>query len=116
MSTNIEAERLIQLFKMNSSFRNDIYKLVNKIPPGKVVTYGQIALACGHPGAARVVGQVAHFGPAYLPWHRLVKAGGYMAAGFVPGGPNGQAKLLAQEGIVIKNNKINSIEKYIWIM
>ena len=98
---------------MNSKFRDAIFALVSQIPTGKVMTYGQIAALCGHPGAARVVGQVAHFGPPDLPWHRVVNAKGGLAAGFVPDGRIGQARMLQQEGVVITDEKLN-IKEYLW--
>lgn len=99
--------------KTENKFTNDIYALVAQIPTGRVMTYGQIAALCGHPGAARVVGQVAHFGPPHLPWQRVVNAKGGLAAGFVPDGRNGQARMLCVEGIVIEDNTLD-IQEYIW--
>lgn len=98
---------------VETSFTNDIYALVAQIPAGRVMTYGQIAALCGHPGAARVVGQVAHFGPPNLPWQRVVNAKGGLAAGFVPDGRIGQARMLAAEGIAVVNNSV-SITEYLW--
>lgn len=98
---------------MNSVFKQQIYDLVARIPKGKVMTYGQIAALCGSPGAARVVGQVAHFGPEGLPWHRVVNASGGMARGFWPGGPDGQAQLLVEEKIIVQGNKLK-LDEYIW--
>jgi len=48
---------------------------IQKIPKGKVSTYGAIARAAGFPGAARQVARVLHksFG---LPWQRVLGAGG----------------------------------------
>jgi methylated-DNA-protein-cysteine methyltransferase-like protein len=48
---------------------------IQKIPRGKVSTYGAIARAAGSPGAARQVARVLHksFG---LPWQRVLGAGG----------------------------------------
>lgn len=77
------------------------------------MTYGQLAALCGHPGAARVVGQIAHFGPSDLPWQRVVNAKGGMAIGFWPDGPAGQARMLTEEGIILKNEKLN-VEEYLW--
>jgi methylated-DNA-protein-cysteine methyltransferase-like protein len=94
-------------------FSEDVYALVAQIPAGKVMSYGQIAALCGHPGAARVVGQIAHFGPSDLPWQRVVNANGGMARGFWPGGPEGQAKMLVNEGIKINHLKLR-IEEYRW--
>ncbi len=98
---------------MNSQFKDAIYALVEQIPAGKVMTYGQIAALCGHPGAARVVGQVAHFGPPNLPWQRVVNAKGGLAAGFVPDGRAGQARMLEQEGLLVRNETVN-IQEYLW--
>ena len=48
---------------------------IQRIPRGKVSTYGAIARAAGFPGAARQVARTLHrsFG---LPWQRVVGAGG----------------------------------------
>jgi methylated-DNA-protein-cysteine methyltransferase-like protein len=49
---------------------------VRRIPPGKVVTYGEIAYAAGFPGAARQAAWALHSSGGDLPWHRVVGAGG----------------------------------------
>lgn len=84
-----------------------------QIPVGRVMTYGQIAALCGHTGAARVVGQIAHFGPPDLPWQRVVNAKGGLAAGFVPDGRSGQARMLEKEGVLITNETL-TIKEYLW--
>lgn len=97
----------------DSRFKNDVYRLVAQIPTGKVMTYGQIAALCGHPGAARVVGQIAHFGPTDLPWQRVVNAKGGLAAGFVPDGRKGQARMLEAEGVEVVNDNV-LVTEYLW--
>ena len=52
-----------------------IRKTIRQIPRGKVATYGQVARAAGHPGAARQVVWALHTSRS-LPWHRVVGAGG----------------------------------------
>jgi methylated-DNA-protein-cysteine methyltransferase-like protein len=99
---------------MNSQFRDAVHALVAQIPPGKVMSYGQIAALCGHPGAARAVGQIAHFGPSDLPWQRVVNASGGMARGFWPDGPDGQARMLESEGTELRNNKVTMKESVWW--
>jgi methylated-DNA-protein-cysteine methyltransferase-like protein len=48
---------------------------VRQIPRGRVMTYGEVAAAAGHPGAARqVVWALRNCGPN-VPWHRVVGAG-----------------------------------------
>lgn len=97
-----------------ADFKSAVYELVAQIPAGKVMSYGQIAALCGHPGAARVVGQIAHFGPPDLPWQRVVNASGGLAAGFWPDGRTGQARMLASEGVILKNDKVNMQECTWW--
>jgi|SRR5579862_3705790 len=57
------------------SMQNHIVAAIRKIPRGKVASYGSVARAAGHPGAARQVVAVLRrsFG---LPWHRVLGAGG----------------------------------------
>lgn len=80
------------------ALRDEIYKLMALLPDDKVTTYGDIAAMAGCPYAARRVGEIAHGGPADLPWHRLVNYKGGLAVGF-PGGQEAQRQLLAQDGI-----------------
>jgi methylated-DNA-protein-cysteine methyltransferase related protein len=98
---------------MNRVFKDKVCTMVGLIPPGRVMTYGQIAALCSSPGAARVVGQIAHFGLPELPWHRVVNAKGGMASGFIPGGRIAQAKLLKFEGILLINEKVD-LQKVLW--
>jgi methylated-DNA-protein-cysteine methyltransferase-like protein len=52
-----------------------IWRVVRKIPKGKVATYGSVAQAAGFPGAARQVVWALR-ATSGLPWHRVVGAGG----------------------------------------
>ena len=57
------------------SFTNAVLALVEGIPSGRVMTYGDVARACGS-RAARAVGQVmARYGDE-VPWWRVVPASG----------------------------------------
>ncbi|MCA9350831.1 methylated-DNA--[protein]-cysteine S-methyltransferase [Candidatus Saccharibacteria bacterium] len=96
------------------SFKKQVYKVVAKVPKGQVVTYGQLAAMAGSPGAARVVGQIAHFGSLHLPWHRVVNAQGGLAVSYVPGGRLGQAEALKREGVVVSENFKVDIHEYQW--
>lgn len=95
------------------SFKQQVYDLVAQIPEGRVMSYGQIALLCDKPGAARLVGQIAHFGSEDLPWHRVVNKNGQMASGYW-GGKLVHANHLTEEGVEIKDLKITNLEKYLW--
>lgn len=96
-----------------SSFRQAVYEIVSAIPKGRVMTYGQIAAVCGSPRAARVVGQIAHFGPPYLPWQRVVKQSGDLASGYYSG-KAGHRRDLEKEGVVVHDDYTITIKTYIW--
>jgi len=98
---------------MEATFKEAVYQLVAQIPEGRVMTYGDIAALVGHPYAARQVGGVAHFGPSLLPWHRVVNRLGDCASGYY-GGKAGQANILEQEGIVVKDFRIVNFEERRW--
>ena len=63
------------------SFFNSVYKIVENIPYGKVVSYGQIAKCLGMPRAARQVGWAMRRCPDDLPWQRVVKNDGSITGG-----------------------------------
>ena len=95
-----------------SDFKSEVYHIVSRIPEGKVMSYGQIAALCGHPRAARTVGQIAHFGDEHLPWHRVVNAKGGLAKGYW-GGKKAHASALEAEGVKVKNYSVN-MRVYRW--
>lgn len=79
------------------SFKEDVYKVVKKIPKGKVMTYKQVAEAMGHPRAARAVGTILKMNKDdSVPCHRVIRSDGRL------GGYNGlkgkKARLLKEEG------------------
>jgi methylated-DNA-protein-cysteine methyltransferase-like protein len=98
---------------MNDSFRQRVESLVEQIPEGRVMTYGQIAALCGNARAARIVGGIAHFGDPNLPWQRVVSKKGGLASGY-PGGRNGHKLHLEQEGITVNDNLTVEVDKLIW--
>jgi methylated-DNA-protein-cysteine methyltransferase-like protein len=61
-------------------FRRLVYRVVARVPRGKVVTYGQVAAILGQPRAARAVGTaLAALSGASLntvPWQRVIGASG----------------------------------------
>ena len=65
----------------HAAFFQRVYQIVGQIPPGKVVSYGQIARLLGSPRAARQVGWAMRRCPDGLPWQRVVKADGSIAGG-----------------------------------
>src|SRR5688572_13133451 len=59
---------------MDASSRQMIYRFVRRIPPGKVLSYGDVARLAGT--GPRQVAAAMRGCPAGLPWHRVVGAGG----------------------------------------
>ena len=93
----------------------DIYAFLRTIPPGKVVTYGQIAEHLGSRRLARHVGNVLHRNPdaEKNPCYKVVNAKGNLSEHFAFGGSTAQRRLLEQDGIVVEGNKVD-LEKYRW--
>lgn len=97
----------------DAKFKTRVYRVVESIPYGRVMTYSQIAVMAGSPRAARVVGQIAHFGDENLPWHRVVNYKGGLARGFSYGGVEAHRKMLEDEKIKVVNNTVD-LGKYLW--
>jgi methylated-DNA-protein-cysteine methyltransferase-like protein len=96
-----------------SGFAERVYEYVAMIPPGRVMTYGQLAALAGSAGAARIVGGIAHFGPEELPWHRVVNKQGGLAGAF-PGGRSEQAARLEAEGVAVDADYRVDVDKLLW--
>ncbi|MBR9676952.1 MGMT family protein [Candidatus Woesearchaeota archaeon] len=88
-------------------FFDKVYSIVQKIPRGKVITYGQIAKKL-QTRNARLIGFALNKNPnnKKTPCHRVVFADGSLAPGFIFGGPKKQKKLLQVEGVKFENNKV----------
>jgi methylated-DNA-protein-cysteine methyltransferase related protein len=82
-------------------FIDAVSSVIAAIPRGEVMTYGEIALEAGCPGASRAVGHLlaggGGGGGAELPWWRVVTASGRL----VPGHERTHARLLAEEGVAL---------------
>ena len=79
----------------------EILSVVEEIPPGRVATYGQIAVLIGRPRNARLVGNVLSRAGNYgqYPCHRVVNHAGRT----VPHWPD-QRQLLEAEGVIFRSN------------
>lgn len=96
-------------------FSQAVYVLVGQIPKGRVMTYGQIATLLGSPRAARIVGQVAHWGPIDLPWQRVVHKDGSLARGYTTGGLEAHKRDLAAEGIKVDYKyRVIDLDNLLW--
>jgi methylated-DNA-protein-cysteine methyltransferase-like protein len=86
---------------MAERFTEAAIRVLRGLEPGEVVSYGEVAEQAGFPGAARAVGNVLKTVDG-LPWWRVVAANGRL----VPGGEERQTKLLAAEGVIVKNGRV----------
>jgi methylated-DNA-protein-cysteine methyltransferase-like protein len=86
-----------------------ILAVVERIPRGKVTTYGAVAARAGLPRRARLVGRGLSELPAgsRVPWHRVVAAGGRIA--FTAGAPARQEQIdrLGREGVDAAQGRVN---------
>lgn len=80
-------------------FERRVYEVARGIPPGAMLTYGEIATGLGAPGAARAVGQALARNPwaIVVPCHRVLAAGGRTGGFSAHGGTATKMRLLAIE-------------------
>jgi methylated-DNA-protein-cysteine methyltransferase related protein len=90
-----------------------VYRLVQRIPRGKVLTYGGLARALGLPGGARTAGRAMAATPSGkgIPWHRVIGDRGKILIH----GPHAllQKKLLETEGIAVVEFRVD-VKKHLW--
>ena len=97
------------MLRLKSIVMSDkVYEFVKSIPPGKVATYGQIALYLGNRNFARAVGNILHSNPdpEHIPCHRVVNSKGQLSQSYAFGGIEAQRRLLVSEGVVFKNDQV----------
>lgn len=99
------------------TFAEEVYRLCQQVPPGKVTTYKEIAHVLGSK-RYRAVGQALRCNPyaPKVPCHRVVASDGSIGGfkGTKQGKPiQEKVKLLEMEGVKVINGKINlSIYSY----
>lgn len=84
-------------------FTERVISIIQSIPAGKVMTYGQIAALAGNPRGARQVVRVLHSMSRkhQLPWHRVINAKGEIA---LADEMFSQKDRLSSEGILFTNS------------
>jgi methylated-DNA-protein-cysteine methyltransferase-like protein len=106
------------------NFYEQVYKLTQRIPPGKVTSYGRIAQMLGHPHAARAVGYAlsalknpdsnSSYTSATVPWQRVVNSQGRISIHHREQTAQKQARLLREEGVAVDENLRINLEKFLW--
>jgi methylated-DNA-protein-cysteine methyltransferase-like protein len=104
----------VEMTKRN--YFGEVYRMVRRIPRGRVSTYGRIAELTGNPGAVRAVGWALHalHGPdTGVPWHRVVNARGRISL-TDESDVTLQRKLLEAEGVVFSDSGRIDLRKHGW--
>ena len=93
-----------------------IWRVVRKVPAGRVATYGQIAEVAGLEGRARQVGYALHNLPerSDVPWHRVINAKGEISPRSAGDSHELQRMLLEAEGVEIDLYGRIDLKKYRW--
>ena len=92
----------------------DIYKIVRKIPKGRVVTYGQLASILGTRDA-RKIGWALHANrDPKCPCHRVVNQKGRLAPNFAFDGAIEQRRRLLDEGVKFSDEMHVDLDKCLW--
>ena len=99
-----------------SRWRSGVYAVVSRIPPGRVMTYGQVALALGMPRCARQVGGALHLltDDADVPWHRVVNRHGTISTRCPEHSMWVQAERLRAEGVAVDATLTLDLARYRW--
>ena len=100
---------------MKQDFFDRVYKIVAKIPKGKVTTYGAIAEVCGIRSSARTVGWALNgTKETGLPCHRVVNRLGALTGKVHFGEIHLMEELLRSEGVEFDNKGYVIMKKYFW--
>jgi len=94
-------------------FTGRVLRVVERIPPGRVATYGDVAALAGNARAARAVGAIMRTAPRQgLPYHRVVASGGLL--GGYGGRSTMKADLLRAEGVQVRGTRIVNFRACRW--
>ena len=94
------------------TFASQVEQALLRVPSGRVVTYGGLALLAGRPRAARGVGMLMARNPygELLPCHRVVSASGELSSRSFR---EEQAQRLRAEGVQVENFRVD-LSRYGW--
>ena len=86
---------------MNEKLMREVYAIADSIPPGRVMSYGQIAALLGRPQNSRLIGKIMSLADRYgdHPCHRVVNSAGRTVPGWTE-----QREMLEAEGVEFKKN------------
>jgi len=98
----------------DKQYRARVYEIVRKIPRGRVMTYGQIAIILGEGYTARTVGYVMHSSDDGVPWQRVINSQGKCSTGRLTMPLNLQQSMLELEGVVFNKSGKCDLNEFQW--
>ena len=92
------------------SFTDNVRRIVQSIPVGKVLDYKTVAYCAGSPNGQRNVGKA--LGPPGNTdgWHRVVRKSGELASPE----SDAQHKLLVQDGVKFEGDRVADMSAHLW--
>ncbi len=116
-----EAKRAVSTGSPDARFEQafeKIYRLVLRVPRGRVMTYGQIARLLEERYSPRLVGWAMHATPKderNIPWHRVINSRGGISTGrVILTEPDLQRLMLEAEGVVFDTSAHCDLSVYQW--
>lgn len=90
-----------------------VFRFVQRIPRGRVLTYGGLAKALRLPGGARSAGRAMAATPSGkgIPWHRVIGERGKIL--IREPYASLQRKLLESEGVTIRESRVD-LKRHLW--
>lgn len=99
----------------DKQYRQRVYEIVNAIPAGKVMTYGQIAEILGEGYTPRTVGYTMHAADTEnVPWQRVINSQGACSTGRITVPVNLQQQILESEGVSFNEKGRCDLNVYRW--
>ncbi len=91
----------IGVFVAGASFTDQVVTVLRRLPPGQVMTYGEVAAEAGRPGAARAVGNALRDASG-VPWWRVVATTGRVN----PHDVTEASRRLRAEGVCVRQGRV----------
>ncbi len=103
--------------KIEQNFKEQVLSFIGQVPKGKVVSYGQVAAACGKPKGAREVGRILRNfdidGNSGIPWWRVLNNKGVISIkGNWTADKELQKSLLKKDGVKVSKELEVDMGKY----
>ena len=101
-----------------NDFHQAVHGVMLRIPRGKVVNYGRVALLAGYPGAARAIGNALHALDEQadgVPWWRVINRAGRISTNCPTHTAQEQRRLLEAEGVTFNAEGYMSWREFGWL-